>query len=218
MSHTLTATLLSALVTIGIQFFLIPSAQAAEFRCSVEPCRLRFNSDGAVPSKESHQVFNLSSLGTSVNITCNQLTGESTVAVTPTTELSFKNLEYDGCGGFEVKMNECEYRFGSAGTLSIVCPAGRQVEIRWTNGFFPECRYTVGAQGPFAGVSISNTIKLEPKQIRVANAAEGISVGLFPSSGACGFSNPTTLKFETARVLLTAESDPEGTVASARFE
>lgn len=209
---------LSALAAFGVGFVVIPSAQGAEFRCSVEPCRFRFNPDGVVPSTESHQVFVLRSTGVSLSLTCNQLTGESTVGSSPTTELSFKNIKYDGCGNIEIQMNECEYKFGSAGTISIVCPFGKQIEIRWINGIFSECRYTIGTQGPISGVSMKNTVFLEPKQIRVINSVKGISVGLYPFPAACGFSNPTTLEFLEARVLLRAESDPEGTVASARFE
>jgi hypothetical protein len=122
---------------------------AAEFHCSVEPCRVTLKPDGT--GKTAHQVFIIRNAAESVSFTCASVSGEATMATKTKKELTVTNVEYQGCFtiGTEarVKMNECDYLFGAEGEFSIKCPAGKKIE--W---IVLGCTATIGEQGPLPGM------------------------------------------------------------------
>src|ERR1044071_4586469 len=59
-------------------------AQAAEFHCSVEPCRYTLKPDGT--GKTAHHVFRIVKGETSGAVICTTLSGEATSAKKTTTE------------------------------------------------------------------------------------------------------------------------------------
>lgn len=102
-----------------------PNAQAAEFHCGAEPCRIRLSQDGS-------QELRVDGEGSSVAFLCSKLSGEGTLEGGSSETLTITNIEYKNClnAGVPapVNMNGCDYLIGASGSLSIKCPAGKPIE------------------------------------------------------------------------------------------
>jgi hypothetical protein len=184
-------------------------AQAAEFHCSEEPCRLTLKPDGAVPSLTAHQAFRFNSpKGDSIEFTCNSVSGEATQSAKTSPEITLTSIEYQTCGsgGFftAVKMNGCDYLFTAAGQMSINCPVGQQIE--W---FTFKCVVTIGPQGPLSGVNFHN-VGFSKSEITVENLVKGIK-GTIDESPTCLVApGASEAEFRTTNSILTAEKDNAG--------
>ncbi|MET0557268.1 MAG: hypothetical protein ABW065_01160 [Solirubrobacterales bacterium] len=211
-----------ALVAFGV--VSVSGAQAAEFHCSVENCRYRLKTDinEAVGAKNYHHVFIIDDLttGGSVSFTCQDLTGEGTTIFKTASELTVTNLNYNdknaagvgctigGSGSLTVDMNGCDYLFSAAGTVKVVCPEGKKIELTKVG-----CTYTIGPQGPLAGITYK-TIGTSPpgREVTVSPNVKGISITLDGTPEGCGV-GALTDKFEgtytTGNTTVTAETQAE---------
>ncbi len=124
MVRNLKALSIAAMALTAFGALAATSARAAEekFHCSVEPCTLTLQKDGT--GTTAHHVFALkgetpAGSKASIAFTCDQLTGEATVNTKTATEITFKNLRYDGCKAFGQELltdfNSCGYKFTSTG-------------------------------------------------------------------------------------------------------
>jgi hypothetical protein len=184
-------------------------AQAAEFHCSVEPCRVTMKPDGVVPSKTAHQVILFGNGVESFSTTCNSVTGEATMNSKTSSELTMSNINGEGCTiagkASTLKANGCDYLLRSAGTLTINCPEGKEIE---NNGF--ECNYNIPAQGPLGGVAYHNISATE------VTAELHVKLSVKASGSSCPWGTVTG-EFTTSNVLLTSET-PIGVMANFWWE
>jgi hypothetical protein len=207
-----------ALVALGVG---TSTAQAAEFHCSVQPCRYTMKTDGT--GKTGHNVLILESLGTteSVSLTCNEISGSAVSATKTTSQLTVENIAYTGCtvngsAGVEFVMNSCDYRFASSGTMSIVgCNAGKKIEIKLAAGGV----YTIGEQGPLAGVTY-HTIGTTPNRETTASTDSHGSVTNCDGTLAQCLANPGAIvqfTYTTGNIIFKGESEG-GVMADQWFE
>lgn len=183
-------------------------AQAAEFHCSVEPCRVTAKPSGEVGTSAAHQYFIVKDPSVSVGFTCNSISGEGTLAAKTATQLTLTAIEYQSCSiiGTQVvvKMNGCGYIFLAAGEMSIECPVGKKIEWVILN-----CTLTIGAQGPLplVGKFKYRDPAGTKSELVVETAVQGIE-GILDPSMLCG----EAVEFHEAEIvtgnfLLTAETD-----------
>lgn len=198
-------------------------AEGAQFHCSVEPCRYRFKPDGTVGTKGPHHSFRVENAEKEFLLfTCNQVTGEATSSTKTSSELTFTNVAYDECIDFStnekaaVRMNGCDYRIASAGTLSISCPEKKAIEMEIVA---TGCKLTIPSQGPLAGLEITNTGGTE------ITIAFGLGIQLTATvdgtKAQCILldpSKPYTTKYWTGNTLITGETDPGEVMATAWWE
>lgn len=205
MIRNLKVLMLAAMALTVISASSASGAQAAEFHCSVELCRLTLKPDGAVPSPTAHQNFRFNSpKGDSVEFTCRSVSGEATQSTKTSTEITLTNIEYQHCtSGFSaaVKMNGCDYLFTSAGQMSIQCPEGKKIE--W---LVLKCVVTIGSQGPLNGVKFHDA-GFTKSEITVENLVKGIK-GTIEESPVCPIApGASEAESKTANSILTAERD-----------
>jgi hypothetical protein len=188
-------------------------AQAAEFHCSVEPCRFRLNSDGT--ADKAHHVFVIDdkTTGVSTSITCGRLTGEGRSNTKTFLEATVTNLAYGDIQCLEggtiktsVVMNECTYHFRAGGEVSVACPEGKKIEIVSGTG----CVYTIGPQGPLKGITYTTIGAAPNREVTVSVNVTGIAVTLDGTKAQCVPFDPAD-NFEgtytTGNTLVTAETD-----------
>ncbi len=88
-------------------------------------------------------------------ITCSQVTGEGTTTSKAVTQVTFQNIEYDGCEFLgvpaSIQMNGCHPLFSSAGEVTTNCPEGKQASFEALG-----CVVRVPAQGPLKGITFHN--------------------------------------------------------------
>lgn len=198
------------------------AAQAAEFHCSVSPCRYRAKQDGT--GKTAHQVFIVENIaGTeSVSFTCAEIKGEGSTATTTATEVILENISYptfgctvNGSAGVEVVMNSCKYIFTSTGTVTIAgCTAGKSIEVR-----IPSigCTFFVPEQGPKEGISY-HTIGTTPT--REVTVSADVTTLIVTKTEACapfiGGGNLLLGRYTTGNAIVTGETSA-GVMADAWF-
>ena len=187
----------------------ISGADSTEFHCSVEPCRITVKPDGT--GKTAHQVISLwGEAGGSFSTTCGTITGEATAATKSFSEIRVGNIVGTECAvngsPTALKMNGCEYLIKSAGTLTIQCPTGKEIEEG-----IPNCLYSIPPQGPLSGLSFHN---VGPGEVTVETHISSI---LAKVTG-CGLSGTVRAEFTTGNTLWTAETDPGGVKSSLSFE
>ena len=146
--------LMAGLLALGLLTATsVTGAAAAEFHCTVEPCRVTLKPDGE--AKTAHQVLTVKKevggfVVEAYGFTCSSITGEGTLVGKLSKEMTLFNLEYHNCvtvgTNAQVKMNGCDYVLGSSGTLSVKCPPGAKIE--W---IAIGCTATIGEQGPLFG-------------------------------------------------------------------
>jgi hypothetical protein len=201
--------LFAAATVLGVfSMFAASGAQAAEFHCSVEPCRVTMKPDGT--GKTAHHVISFTNGKEAIQTTCNAVTGEATMSGKTSSELTVSNIKGETCtiaGAMStLTSNGCHYLIKSAGTLTITCPAGKEIE---NNGV--GCNYNIPPQGPIAGVGLHNIgsteVTAELKAKLTVNAT-GIACPWGAVSG----------EFVTGNVLLTSETDPGGVMSNISWE
>jgi hypothetical protein len=212
MIRNLKVLLVAAMAVAAFGAFAASGAQAAEFHCSVEPCRYTTAPDETAGTKTAHHVFILTNtLGQSNSITCNQLTGEGTTSGKTATTLNLKNVAYDVCTFVgqptTVKMNGCEYQFTSHGTVTILCPTGGKIEFE-----VPNCKVEVEAQGPLHEVTYHNigTPGTTSTKVTVEAHVNNIAAKMTGTQAGCGGVDPTkavTGAYTTGNTIVSAESD-----------
>ena len=188
----------------------ISGADTAEFHCSVEPCSITAKPDGT--GTTAHHVIDLyGGGGGSFSTTCSTVTGEATAKGKAFSEITVTNIVGSGCSvlgqSAELKMNGCDYLLKSAGTLTISCPVGKEIEA----GTKSACLYFIPAQGPLKGVSFHN---VGVGEVTVEMAINEI---MATASNCGGISGTVNAQFTTGNTLLTAETDPGGFKASLSF-
>ena len=228
MIRNLKTLMLAAMAVMVFGVVAASSAHAAEekFHCSVAPCTVTLKPDGT--GTNTHHVFIIkNSLGESASFTCKALDGEGTSAAAANTELTIKALNYTECNGngqpVVVRMNECDYKFTSAGGSSVAgaqihieCPTAKHIEIEVTG---LGCRYEVTPQTVTGAHYTSINSKVETT---VGASVPTITTeGPFPAekeSCLIKKSPPLTSSYTTGNTIVTGETDPGGVMASAWWE
>lgn len=209
MTRYLQTLLAAAAALTALGAFGASGAQAAEFHCSVEPCRFAMNPDGT--GKTAHHVLTLENKTTSetVSFTCQQFEGEATTNTATSGELRLSNLAYQECRawgtvGITFDMNGCDYLITGGGQLTIDCPAGQAIETQSVTG----CLLTIGPQGPLGGFNYHNIGTAPNREITTSLDLHGIAVQLHGSKAECLIDPNQELEitYTTGNSILTAES------------
>ncbi len=202
------ATALGAFGVLGVS-----GAQAAEFHCSAEPCRVTLNPDGT--GKTAHVVIVIKGSKGTFSTTCESITGEGTSSTKTFSELRVVNIKGSGCsiGGVPValKMNGCEYLYKATGTLTIICPEGKEIEA----GFPEGCLYNIPSQGPLSGVKYHDA-GVTKSELTLEMAVKGMVVSANSKCEAVG--TGLEAEFTTGNTILTSETDPGGVLANIWWE
>jgi hypothetical protein len=193
--------LIGALFVLSVLGAVYASAgKAAEFHCSVEPCRYTFKPDGT--AKNSHHVIIIENEAKteSVSFTCSKLEGEGTSASKTSTERTFSTVAYKECsvnGSPPVSPHGiCFIVFYSNGDVLIGCALIFTV----TN-----CTITIPEQ-KISGTSYT-TVGSTPNR-EITASITGTATGV-TASDPCAFINPKQkliARFTTGNVLLTGET------------
>jgi hypothetical protein len=197
-------------------------AQAAEYHCTVEPCRGTLKPDGT--TKTAHHVFIVkgktgSGELVSGSFTCGQLTGEGLSNTKTTKEFTVTELACDECNiagtPCTVDFNGCDYHFvaGPPSTVTIKCPAGKQIEITIKSAGVLKCTIDIPAQGPLGGISYhdAGTTKTELTVETAVKDITGINATPAAGGGSCipffGFNGLATEgEYTTGNVIVTGET------------
>lgn len=203
----------AAVAAIGI--LGAPEAKAAEFNCSVTPCRVTLKPDGP-SAKTAHHVFIIKNKGgEAASITCAGISGEGTSSVSPTSELTLTNIAYESClaaGSIEatVKMNGCDYLLSTEGKVSVKCPEGKEIEITTVGG----CTSTIAPQGPLGGVTFHDA-GTTLAEITLSISLKGMKAALVGTKASCLMAvEEVEGEYTTGNTIITAETDPAGVMAS----
>jgi hypothetical protein len=161
--------------------------------------------------KTAHHVISFTNGTEAIQTTCNTVTGEATISTKTSSELTISNLKGETCTlagqASTLTANGCDYLLKAAGTLTIKCPEGKEIE---NNG--GKCLYNIPAQGPIAGVTYSN---IGLTEVTASIAVKGLVVNA--SGVGCPWGK-VAAEFVTANVLLTGETDPAGEMANLWWE
>ena len=196
----------AALVALGA--LSASGAHAAEFHCSVEPCRYTLKPDGAAGTKTAHQVLVVKKGEESILVTCNKVEGEGTSSTKTTKELTITQLAFLPCvvNSAEVasiRTNQCDYLYTSAGEFGLKCPAGQGLEFS-----FSGCTVRFEPQGPLPGLKYhdAGTTKSE---LTVETAVQGLKGELIGTKAGCGVEPGafTEGEYKTGNAILTGETD-----------
>jgi hypothetical protein len=219
MIRNLKILLVAAMAVTAFGAFAASGAQAAEFHCSVEPCRYTTEPDGTAGTKAAHHVIVLTNtLGQSNSITCNQLTGQGTTSTKTATTLNLTNASYHTCTFIGqptiVQMNGCEYQITSHGTLSILCPTGGKIVFQ-----VPNCKVEIGEQLNLHELTYHNIGTPGTTSTKVTFEAHvtNIAATMTGTQPGCGGVDPTkavTGNYTTGNTILSAETDSTPPVAA----
>jgi hypothetical protein len=195
-------------------------ASAAEYHCTVEPCRVTLKPDGT--GKTAHHVFIVKKGAASGSFTCNTLDGTGLSATKTTNILTIESLNYTECNivgtPVTVDMNGCNYVFSATpATVTIACPVGKQIELtikEKTEGGVEHLRCTVdvAGQGPLTGITYhdAGTTKTE---LTVGALVKDITsvTATPPAGGSCipyvGFNGAADeAEYLTGNTIITGET------------
>jgi len=233
MSHNFKALLGATMVMVAFSATNAVVAQATEkFHCSVEPCALTLEPDGATTT--AHHVFIVKNAGgESGSFTCSSLAGDATTTTKTTEEITTTALAYggtckiNGVTSFNVRMNECDYLFtskieaggtGGGATIHIQCPTAKHIEIEniGTGCIFEVTPQTLrGAH--YHSIGTPGTGSTETTvEARVSTAASGTGVAVEVAKEGTGcvpkskVGETLTGEYTTGNTLVTAEKDDTG--------
>jgi hypothetical protein len=213
----------AALVLVAVGAISASGAQAAEFHCSVEPCRYRASKDPSVSAKTYHHVFIVDDIttGGSVSFTCPTITGEGRTETKTSASLTLENINYNdeaepptnttkclvnGSGELSVNMMGCDYRFFANGEVEIVCVAPNEIRIELKTG----CVISVPPQ-KLKGITYHNTGVAPKREVTVEANVKDITGIKFAGGAAKCFGIAETDKLEgtytTGNTTVTAETD-----------
>jgi Tfp pilus assembly protein PilV len=183
----------------------VAGAQAVEFHCSVQPCKLTPNLDGT--AKNAHHVIIIENQDKteSAQLTCNQITGHANSATTTFSSFTLTNIAYDTCtiNGSPpavVDMNGCEYEFTASGGLKILCPVGKQIEITVTG-----CTFKIPAQS-LTGAGYATVGSAPNREVTLSIKSSSMVV---TASTPCAFIDPAQVivgTYTTGNTLITGET------------
>jgi hypothetical protein len=205
------ALLIGTTLLAGIGGLSASSAPAAEFHCSTEPCLFTLQADGT--GKVAHHVIIVkNSVGESLAITCNSLSGQATTSKKTTSTLRFSLLNYSLCtmNGLNLSVNQsnfCEYELDSFGLFSIKgCLPGEGFEFG-----VPNCLVAIGEQFWASGVTYSNIGSTPVRTITAQITPKKLSAEMAGTKAGCGgfdlTKTPITAEFSTGNAILQAETD-----------
>ncbi|MET0557580.1 MAG: hypothetical protein ABW065_02750 [Solirubrobacterales bacterium] len=191
------------------------SAQAAQFHCSVEPCRVTLKPDGT--GKTAHHVMLVKGEKGEATLTCGQLHGEGTSSAKTASELTITALEYVECtlAGTPafVKMNGCDFLANAAGYTSVSCPSGKEIEF----GLEGKCTVKIPVPVPVVGLGVKYHNVSEKKEEMTAETSvsgiEGTATGASCPMG----TGAITGTYTTGNLILTGETTA-GVMANAWWE
>jgi hypothetical protein len=173
MIRNLKVLLAAAMALAALGAIAASGASAAEYHCTVEPCRFTLKPDGTANTKTSHHVFvvkgkNAAGESTSGSFTCGSLDGEGLSNTKTAKELTVTELNYTECAivntPVKVHMNGCDYHFvATPSSVTIKCPAGKQIELTIESIGVLKCTIDVPPQGPLTGVSYHDASAVTPK-------------------------------------------------------
>jgi len=160
-----------ALTALGVGALDAQAAGEGKFHCSVEPCNLTVKADGT--GKNAHHVFIVSNGVNSAAITCNEITGNATSSTSTSKQITFINIEYDGCSiagssGAMISMNGCDYLFTDSKLVDVGCPEGKKIHITLEG-----CTIEIGPQEVGA---VNYTSINSKKEITVTTSVKGVLV------------------------------------------
>jgi hypothetical protein len=196
-------------------------AQAVEFHCSVEPCRVTVKPDGT--GKTSHQVVTVKYGGESFSTTCSSITGEGTSSTKTFKELTITNIQSSECKLLEkpaeLKMNGCDYLMkateGTSGSLTITCPAGKEIEAGTVGG---GCLYNIPPQGPLKGYTFTDP-ETSGKKVELTVSTSIPNISVTTNGGCLGIpKGPAVAEYTTGNTILTSETDPGGVMSNLWWE
>jgi len=198
--------------------FSAPGAQAVEFHCSVEPCKLTARADGT--GKTAHHVFIIKKGVASGNMTCNGITAEGVSGVKTFAEFTLINVNYGAPGSCNfasgagtVAMNGCDYLFNIATAMKIKCPENAEIEMSGGG-----CLVKIPPQTPAGGGGTYTNLGGKT-EITLTLALTGISgnagAGCGPILGFVGAF--TEGEYTTGNTIVTGETEP-GVMASFWWE
>ncbi|MET0557842.1 MAG: hypothetical protein ABW065_04130 [Solirubrobacterales bacterium] len=204
MSFNLKSLVAAAITVVAVSAGAAPDASAAEFHCSVDPCRVTVKPDGT--GKTAHQVFQVwtNAESESFAFTCDSISGDGTLETKTSKELELTNVEYHGCLAeleSSVKMNGCTYLLNASGQMSIKCPKGKQIE--WAA---LKCTVTIGEQGSLSTIKYQGVGGGKSEltvQTTVAKIKATVEAGCAMKPG------EAEGRITTASFILTAETDNE---------
>lgn len=218
MIRNLKVLVLAGMAMAAFGAFAASGAQAAEFHCSVEPCRYTLQPDGT--GKTAHQVFQAkNSAGEFIRVTCPQLAGEATTTGKAESELTVTRV---GLGlpcsflgsaiGYNV--NGCNLVFGAAGTFAIKGCKG--IVFPAPTG----CSLELPEQEPVSGVAFHNVGEEAKGTTEITGEINALPIAgsLTGTTGQCGIDmtkTPITVEYLTGNFLITGETDPGGVMANA---
>lgn len=219
MIRNLKVLVLAGMAMVAFGAFAASGAQAAEFRCSVEPCRYTLKADGT--GKTAHQVFEArNSAGEFIRFTCLQITGEATTAGKSAGELTMSPMGFGlpctGAGlAASYRLNGCKFSYGAAGTFALTsCPKGIEFEIGATG-----CLLQIPEQGPVSGVAFHNVGEEAKTTTEITGEVNALPLAgsLNGTTAQCGIDmtkTPITVEYLTGNFLITGETDPGGVMAN----
>jgi hypothetical protein len=224
MIRNLKVLLAAAMALAAFGAIAASGASAAEYHCTVEPCRVTLKPDGT--AKTAHHVFivrgkNGAGEAVSGSFTCSSLDGEGTSLTKTTKELTIINLNYTECNiagtPVTVHMNGCDYHFvsGPPSTVTIKCPAGKQIELTILSAGVLKCTVDVPAQ-TLGGITYhdANTGGVPKTELTVETAVKDITGinATAAAGGSCipfiGFNGVTAEggEYTTGNTIITGET------------
>ncbi len=204
MTRNLKILMLAAMAVAALSAVGASSAQAAEFHCSVEPCRITVTQDGT--GKTAHQVFDVNLPKQILPITCKGVHAEATMTKKTEASLTIENIQYTECEFVgrpaTVSMNGCDFLFTAAGQVQVKCPEGKQITFEAEG-----CVVHVPAQGPLNGITYHNLPEGGGKvEVTTSAAVKGIQA-VATGAGCPEVGESKTGEYTTGNTIATGEQD-----------
>jgi hypothetical protein len=197
-------------------------ATAGEFHCSVEPCRLTVKPDGT--GTTAHHVFVISNVAKteSVSFTCEEMSASGvmpglTALEFDLEEITYKNCKVNGSPGATIRMNSCRYELVWSGTVWLVCPKEKRVEIEISA---TKCVFSISGTQIFPlAMKYHNVGSIPNVEITAEPKIEGISVSASGTAATCLINPAQNLlgNYSTGNILITGETTA-GVMANLRYE
>jgi len=154
-----------------------------------------------------------------INYTATTSTPTTTVSVTPSFPAKTVGGEQN-CTSFgfpgEVDTNGCTYLFhigtATAGTMDVVCSAGKEITVTSSSGGTSKCVVHVPAQTGLGTITYKNVGTLATKEVELEVALSSIKYSHTEGTGfgKCTTGSATTGSY-TGKALITGERDNGGT-------
>lgn len=218
MSRNLKALILAAAALSAYGAVSSAAAQAAEFHCSVQPCRVTIKADGT--GATGHHVINLTnSASETLSITCKKISGEGVLGTKTAATLVLTKLGYQECtanGGVAVTVNTngCQYNL-TAGEMAIEgCTLGKEIEFKLATG----CTVTLPEQGKRKAPEFHNIGEESKTTTEITMKMSFGYNGFYDGNSETCLINvtktPLLSEYATGNTLLTGETDGGGVMSN----